>query len=102
MNATNNETSLVPIGALTTPVGVHIPLGLEPVGAIEDSTEIKAMTSKEKEIKLLIDSYTETQRKINTGTLPHRVTNVGDTQAMKLRRLRELGSLWYPKHKTIG
>ncbi len=47
------------------------------------------MTIQE-EIASLKKSYRETQRQITSGTLPRHVTNVGDKQAMKLNRIREL------------
>ncbi len=46
--------------------------------------------TKEEEIAFLKKSYRETQRQITSGTLPRTVTNVGDKQAMKLKRILEL------------
>lgn len=44
------------------------------------------------EIERLIESYRKTQRNIRFT----KMTNVGDIQSMRLRRIRELGSPWTP------
>jgi hypothetical protein len=63
---------------------------------------MKTENPNQKEIDMLRNSYIETERKIRGGTLPRHVTNIGDVQWMKLKRIRELGSSWHPSSRSIG
>jgi hypothetical protein len=70
-------------------------------GRVREMSE-ECKNPNQKEIERLKKSYVETQRKINSRTLPRGITNIGDIQAFKLQDIRRLGGHFEPPRHMIG